>query len=217
MKKLIISSLLLAGSALPLQADNSASKHFVLVTTHQNDIGEICPEMNAGQTLSFDFKSNNEVEFNLHYHEGEKVSYPIEPHKVTSLQQSFEAPIKQTYCLMWKGLSEEPAKIKLNYQILPKQETAIKTISEAIPIYQPQAEYPEEAMKNNIEGQVVFLLDIAPSGKATNIRVLHESPKDIFTDVSIKAVSKWMFKPKIIDRKPVEQTDMLYTMNYKLD
>ena len=117
MKKLVISSLLLVGSSMPLQADNSASKHFVLVTTHQNDIGEICPEMNAGQTLSFDFKSNNEVEFNLHYHEGENVNYPIEPHKVTSLKKSFEAPIKQTYCLMWKGLSEDASKVKLRYMI----------------------------------------------------------------------------------------------------
>ena len=117
MKKLVISGLLLVGSSMPLQADNTASKHFVLVTTHQNDIGEICPEMNAGQTLSFDFKSNNEVEFNLHYHEGEKVSYPIEPHKVESLKQSYKAPIKQTYCLMWKGINKEPSKIKVNYSI----------------------------------------------------------------------------------------------------
>ncbi|GAA4364124.1 hypothetical protein GCM10023151_19950 [Kangiella marina] len=118
MKTLFLGSLTLLASSLPLVADDSSNKHFILVTTHQNEIGEICPEMDAGQTLSFDFQSNHDVEFNLHFHEGEKVSYPIEPHNVSSIKQSFEAPIKQTYCLMWKGLNQDASKIKVKYHIL---------------------------------------------------------------------------------------------------
>lgn len=121
MKTLAISSLLLLAGSMTASADSLTNKHFILVTTHQNEIGEICPEMDAGQTLSFDFQSNHDVEFNLHFHEGEKVSYPIEPHKVSTLEQSFEAPIKQTYCLMWKGLNQDPSKIKVKYQILPSK------------------------------------------------------------------------------------------------
>lgn len=215
MKNLLLSSLLLLTST-PLLADSLTNKHFILVTTHKDDIGEICPEMETGQTLSFDFKSNHEVEFNLHYHEGEKVTYPIEPHKVTTLEQSYTAPMKQTYCLMWKGLDAEPSKIKVNYQILPANKVSLQNISEAIPIYQPQPQYPKQAIESNIEGQVVFVLDIAPSGKATNIRILHETADSVFSEAAIEAISKWMFKPKIVDTKPVEQKDMLYTINFEL-
>ncbi|RDX36431.1 hypothetical protein DZA50_05040 [Kangiella sp. HD9-110m-PIT-SAG07] len=119
MKKLVLSSLVLFGGSMSAMADSQTNKHYILVTTHQNDIGEICPEMDEGQTLDFEFESNHEIEFNLHYHEGEIVKYPIEPQKLSSLNKVFKAPIKQTYCLMWKGLKEEPSKIKVNYQILP--------------------------------------------------------------------------------------------------
>ena len=119
MKTLAMSSLLFLAGSMAVSADSLTNKHFTLVTTHQNEIGEICPEMDAGQRLKFEFSSNHEVEFNLHFHEGEKVSYPIEPQTLSSIDRTIEAPIKQTYCLMWKGLSEQASKIKVNYQILP--------------------------------------------------------------------------------------------------
>ena len=216
MKKFVVASLILLTGSMAASADSLTNKHYVLVTTHHNDIGEICPEMDEGQTLDFEFESNHDVEFNLHYHEGEKVNYPIKPQQLSSLDKAFKAPIKQTYCLMWKGLSEEASKIKVKYQILPKQKISLGNISEAIPVYQPQPEYPQKAKDSKTEGYVTFLLDIAPRGKATNIRVVDENPKETFTQVSMDAISRWMFKPKIIDTKPVEQKDMLYTINFEL-
>ena len=119
MKRFVAAGLIALTGTMAASADSLTNKHYILVTTHLDDIGEICPEMDEGQTLDFEFESNHEVEFNLHYHEGEKVSYPIEPQKLNSLNKAFKAPIKQTYCLMWKGLSEVPSKIKVKYQILP--------------------------------------------------------------------------------------------------
>ena len=121
MKAFVISSLILLTGSLSVSAESLTNKHWFIAKTHQNDIGEICPEMDAGQSLKFEFESDHQVEFNLHYHEGEKVTYPIEPQKLSSITKTFKAPIKQTYCLMWKGLNEEASKIKINYQVLPKK------------------------------------------------------------------------------------------------
>ena len=121
MKNFVISSLILLTGSLSVSAENLTNKHLVFVTTHQNEIGEICPEMDAGESLNFEFESDHQVEFNLHYHQDEKVSYPIEPQKLSSITKKFKAPIKQSYCLMWEGLSEEASKIKVKYQILPKK------------------------------------------------------------------------------------------------
>ncbi|AOE50283.1 hypothetical protein [Kangiella sediminilitoris] len=101
----------------PLIAEAEAEQsHHIFVTTNTNQVAEVCPELKAGQTLQFEFEAKNKVEFNLHYHQGENITYPIEPQKLAKLTSSFKAPIDQTYCLMWKGLDNE-TRVQLQYHI----------------------------------------------------------------------------------------------------
>lgn len=215
----MFATLSLLTAALISQAAAQGAKHHTYVTTHKDEVGEVCPELKAGQTLNFKFKSSEDVEFNLHYHLDDKVEYPIKPQTLKSINKSYKAPIDQTYCLMWKGISEKPSKIQVGYGIaeLNVNDIQPKNIGEALPMYQPRAEYPAQAINNNIEGDVVFLLDISPSGKPVNIRILSEHPKGIFAKDAKKAISKWRFKPRIIDTKPVLQEDMLYRMEFRLN
>lgn len=217
MKSLVISSLILLSTSLPVLGENLTNKHWFITKAYQNDIGETCLEMDAGQSLMFEFESNHEVEFNLHYHKGKKVSYPIKSHKTSAIKQTFKAPMKQTYCLMWKGLNDEPSKIKVKYKILPADWEAKQKNSELTPVLSPAPEYPLQAIKHNIEGYVTFLMDIEPSGKPTNIRVFDEKPKGVFTRVATRAISKWVFKPKIINKEPVKQKDTTFTMSFVLE
>lgn len=97
--------------------------HHIIVTTNQRQIGEACPELKAGQVLQFEFKAKQTVEFNLHYHQGDKVSYPIERQELKTLSQNYKAPIDQTYCLMWEGL-EDDTLVQVKYSI--KDQTGIE-------------------------------------------------------------------------------------------
>lgn len=114
MKKTLLTFILISVFAINTANAEDAQKHLILVNSDKGNIGEICPELKTGQTLHFEFEANKEVKFNLHYHQGEKVTYPIEVQKLQSIKQTFKAPIDQTYCLMWEGL-EDKSNIKVTY------------------------------------------------------------------------------------------------------
>lgn len=112
--KVSLCSLLIAQPVIAIA--ETEQSHHIFVTTNTNQVAEVCPELKAGQILQFEFKAKHDVEFNLHYHLGEEVEYPIKPHKISTLNSSFKAPIDQTYCLMWKGLDNDTG-VQLKYHI----------------------------------------------------------------------------------------------------
>lgn len=77
---------------------------------------------------------------------------------------------------------------------------------------QPQANYPEEAMANNIEGYVDLTFDINGQGKATNVRVQGSSANGIFNKEAIDTIKKWRFSEKEYGKKA-----MSYKMKFALD
>ena len=111
--------IIFAISALALVSCSSVSakgQHHIYATVNSDEIGEACPELQAGQTLSFNFESTKSAEFNLHYHEGDEVTYPVEPQSLMEITEDYKAPIDQTYCLMWKGLKDN-TKVQVKYRI----------------------------------------------------------------------------------------------------
>ncbi|WP_223668437.1 TonB family protein [Kangiella shandongensis] len=77
---------------------------------------------------------------------------------------------------------------------------------------QPRANYPEEAMANDIEGYVNLTFDINGQGKAANVRVKSSSANGIFNKEAIDAIKKWRFAEKDYGKKAV-----LYQMKFALE
>ncbi|WP_251357887.1 hypothetical protein [Kangiella sp. TOML190] len=50
-------------------AKATANNHHGTFKLDKNQKAEICPELTAGQTLTFDFKASLPVLFNFHYHQ----------------------------------------------------------------------------------------------------------------------------------------------------
>lgn len=88
---------------------------------------------------------------------------------------------------------------------------------DAIPVYQPQAEYPVQAQLKGIEGYVLFTLDIGPDGSPSNISVEDESPRGVFRRNAMRAIRKWKFKPRIVNGQAIPQRNMRYRMEFELD
>ena len=81
---------------------------------------EACLQLSPGDKIYYDFTSSADLRFNIHYHEGKEVRYPV-PVKLTSLEKAiFEAESKKRYCLMWRNPAKEDAELKLHYQIQSK-------------------------------------------------------------------------------------------------
>lgn len=69
-------------------------------------------------------------------------------------------------------------------------------------IFKVEPEYSEEARKAKYQGTVLLYVQVDPSGKATNIRVLHSLGLGL-DEKAMEAVKKWKFRPGQRDGKPV--------------
>jgi len=76
---------------------------------------EKCFLLKAGEKVSFSFNANLAVNFNLHFHQGKQVNYPIKYQMVKTLFKDYTSESENTYCLMWKNSKSH--KIQLTYQI----------------------------------------------------------------------------------------------------
>jgi len=78
-------------------------------TLKPGDIAEDCVKMKAGQSREFDWTSDAPVDFNVHWHEGDKVEYPVKIDKQWKGKGRFTAERDQDYCWMWTGRKDKGA------------------------------------------------------------------------------------------------------------
>ena len=80
------------------------------VTLQPGDMHEECLALAAGQKRGYSWKSDTPVDFNIHYHEAGKVSYPVKRDAMRGDGGTFVAKIAQDYCWMWSA-RDKPAKL----------------------------------------------------------------------------------------------------------
>src|ERR1039458_6338295 len=69
-------------------------------------------------------------------------------------------------------------------------------------LYKKEPEYSEEARKAKYQGTVVLYVQVDPSGKAINMKVLRSLGLGL-DEKAMEAVKQWKFKPGYKDGKPV--------------
>ena len=87
----------------------------------------------------------------------------------------------------------------------------------AMPIFRVAPQYPRRPQSRGIEGFVDLMFDISPTGKTENIRVVYAEPKGAFERASIKALSKWKYKPAMEDGVGQTQKDQTTRIKFELD
>lgn len=78
---------------------------------------EECITLSPPEELSYSFSSSSDVKFNLHYHVGKEVVYPVKRDKASSDKGTFKPASKQDYCLMWANGSEKPVTVKYEFEV----------------------------------------------------------------------------------------------------
>ena len=72
--------------------------------------------LSAGDKIYYEFTSDSDLRFNIHYHQGKEVLYPV-PVKLTSSEKAVFAPdARNHYCLMWKNPGQGAVELKLQYR-----------------------------------------------------------------------------------------------------
>jgi hypothetical protein len=63
---------------------------------------ERCLKLEAGEAIRYRFRSTSPVDFNIHFHRGNDVFYPVRQAGVTEADGTFGADTADGYCLMWE-------------------------------------------------------------------------------------------------------------------
>ena len=104
-------ALLLLVAARAFAADASAPPKPFTAALQPKAMHEECVKLDAGEKRKYYWKSDAAVDFNIHYHEGQEVSYPVKRDGMRGDGGVFTAKIAQDYCWMWTA-RDKPAKLE---------------------------------------------------------------------------------------------------------
>jgi protein TonB len=88
---------------------------------------------------------------------------------------------------------------------------------DATPIVRIEPQYPIAAARDGKEGWVQLSFSIDELGGVVDIEVIDAEPKRLFDREAKRALSKWKYKSKIVDGKPIKQTGLQVQLDFKLN
>lgn len=110
---IVLSLFLLAGCAGTGGVSSRAVEtEQISETVAPGKIHEVCYELSKGHEIAYRFQSTRTMDFNLHFHEGSVIEYPVERKATQSSEGVYTAPKDQFYCLMWTNNHKEHCKLE---------------------------------------------------------------------------------------------------------
>ena len=77
---------------------------------------ELCLELAVQDEVQYDFQSDQPVEFDIHYHDGLAIRFPVKLTGITVHAARFVAEKDQSYCLMW--FNQSLTRTSLIYRVI---------------------------------------------------------------------------------------------------
>lgn len=74
---------------------------------------ELCGKLDKGRSVAWSFKSDAPLDFNIHFHEGERVSFPAKHDGMKRAQGRLDVTVEQDYCWMWTNKSRSAASVEI--------------------------------------------------------------------------------------------------------
>lgn len=87
--------------------------------------------------------------------------------------------------------------------------------AELIPLVRIAPQYPRQALRDGIEGEVTLEITVGPDGTVKSARVKSAKPRGYFESAAVAAAYKGRFRPKVVDGRPQETTGV-YTVKFKM-
>jgi len=113
--------------ALALLIGLGASAHAELLPIRWNEAGqfahsseiapgkflELCGKLAATPGVRWNFKAQQALNFNIHFHEGEKVTYPAKAEGLLEAAGLLKPASEQDYCWMWSNKSDKAVSLSV--------------------------------------------------------------------------------------------------------
>jgi protein TonB len=77
--------------------------------------------------------------------------------------------------------------------------------TEPVPLVRIDPEYPPRAAQRGIKGYVVLEFTISALGTVQDVQVVEAQPPNVFDRVSVEAVRRWKYNPRIENGVAVPQ------------
>ena len=119
MSRRLLRAILLA--ALPVAAHAQALIEWTGEARYEKEhtiapgqFAELCTRLGAGSEVQWAFTADPAVDFNVHYHVGDRVEYAAKTEGSRRAAGTTTASSPQDYCWMWTNRGASPATLKLD-------------------------------------------------------------------------------------------------------
>ena len=102
MKSLLLALAALGAATLAHAAPGSANA-VIATTLEPQKIHEECIRLEPGEARRYHWKADAPVDFNIHYHRGADVIYPVKREGMRGDGGTFTAKSAEDYCWMWSA------------------------------------------------------------------------------------------------------------------
>lgn len=82
-------------------------------TVAPGQFAEICGALDKSQAVNWRFNSTGPLAFNVHYHQGKDVVYPVKRDASTQADGRLVANPPQTYCWMWSNKGSQAVTLQV--------------------------------------------------------------------------------------------------------
>ena len=85
-----------------------------------------------------------------------------------------------------------------------------------MPIVRIMPQMPRKAAMRGIEGYVIVNFTVSKTGSTKEITIAEAVPANIFNKAARRAISKWRYRPQVVDGKAIE-TQQSVRLDFKLE
>jgi len=103
---------ILCSAAMPFAAAKPISGSATLAAAK---LHEVCLPLASADRLTFEYSASGALDFNIHFHHGKDVAYPLKIDAAPRGGGAFKAETAEDYCLMWENKSARPVALKYRY------------------------------------------------------------------------------------------------------
>ena len=88
---------------------------------------------------------------------------------------------------------------------------------DVIPLVRINPDYPQQAVRRELEGWVQVQFTITAIGTVKDAIVVNAEPKDVFDDAALKAIARWRYNPKVENGVAVERVGVQTKIVFELE
>ena len=77
---------------------------------------ELCGDLAKGQAIGWSFEADQSLDFNVHFHQGNEVVFPVKQDAIKQASGTLIVAAKQDYCWMWSNKGATLAVVKARFK-----------------------------------------------------------------------------------------------------